>query len=1096
MQARPYGKLPFLASHVRRLPATNWVLVVFAVAAVFASSSGLIDGQSLPLAPSHQSEVSGDGDRVAIADEYGKLPLSFEPAPDAGSPEFIARTAGGTILLGKQMVLTVRRPEPPAHDFGHPSLYPPSILRVALQGSNPGAQPRGAGELPGKSNFFFGDDKKSWRTDVPNYSRVEYSDVYPGIDLVYYGDRSGHLEHDFIVKPNANPAAIQLRLAGTESVKRLETGGLQLELAHRAGDRGETATLRSPLLYQEVDGKRIAVPGEYTIQASGLIGFQIGRYDRSRDLVIDPVLDYSTFLGGGVLTSAYGIAVDGGGNAYVVGHSGVGGSFPTTKGSYDPNCDDCSAAFVAKLNPTGTALLYSTYLASGGFTQANGVAVDSAGAAYVAGMTSGGYPVTKGAFQTTFGGGFSNGFVTKLNPAGSALDYSTYLGGNGPSTCYTESVGAQGDQAKAIAIDSAGDAYVTGCTSSANFPVSKTALEKSCLGCEAGYASAYAAKLNPTGTELLYSTFLGGDGLDFGFGIGVDSASEAFVVGSTTSPNLKTTSSAYQKHLGGSGAQNAFVVKLNPAATVADYYTYLGGDTVDGAYAIAVAPNGHAFVAGYASSTDFPVTKGAYQTTCHDCANDETGFVAEFNYGGTALVFSTFLGGSGFDAATGIGVDANQDVFVSGATQSTNFPTTSNALKKTCSQCSTGTGRSSATLTELNPAGSALLYSTYVGGSSSDNGTAVAVDSAGNAYTVGQVTSVDFPISAAAVQQSCAACSGGETAAFTTKFYFGGSTASLGFSPASLNFGNQALKQASKPLSVTLKNNGAGPLQVGGYALTGADHGDFSGSQNCGAAIPAGISCTAKITFTPAALGSRAAELEVADSEAGSPQIVKLSGTGVNPAPIATFSPTSLNLGNIMVGTVGTGTITLTNTGTAGLTVSADSFSGTDAADFGGNTTCGGTLSPGGSCTFTIGIEPTKEQTYTADLNVTTNASSKAVQIPLSAKGIADAPAVKLSATVIDFPSELVGTASAGSDITVTNTGALNLIFKSISIAGADPKDFSGEDNCGSGLTPGSSCIVQLVFKPTATGARSALLEFSDNASGSPQSVTLNGSGK
>ena len=437
-----------------------------------------------------------------------------------------------------------------------------------------------------------------------------------------------------------------------------------------------------------------------------------------------------------------------------------------------------------------------------------------------------------------------------------------------------------------------------------------------------------------------------------------------------------------------------------------------------------------------------------------------------------------------------------RDIFVSDLTQSTNFPVTSNALKKTCSQCSTDTGKSSATLTELNPAGNALLYSTYLGGSESDNGTAVAVDPSGNAYTVGQVTSVYFPISAAAVQQGCSACSNEETAAFATKFYFGSSTAALGFSPTSLSFGNQALKQASKPLTVTLKNSGAGPLQITSLSVTGTDHSDFSGSQNCGVAIPAGVSCSAKITFTPAALGSRTADLSVTDSEAGSPQLVKLSGTGVNPEPIATFSPTSLNLGSIMLDTVGTGTITLTNTGTAGLTVSAASFSGTDAADFGGNTTCSGTLSPGGSCTFTIGIEPTKVQTYTADLNVTTSASTTAVKIALSATAIADAAVAKLSATSISFPTEPVDTASSGSDITLTNTGAVNLVFKSISIAGSDPKDFSGADNCGSGLAPAASCTIQVVFKPTATGARSALLEFTDNAAGSPQTVKLGGTGK
>ena len=1034
-------------------------------------------------------------DKARILTAYGNLPLSFEPAQDGNSQEFIARTAGGSArIMGKSMVLRLERPVSPGKISTTQRLEAPLTLKVDLQGTNRAMQAQAIGELPGKANYFRGDDPKSWRTGVVTFTKVEYSNIYLGIDLLYYGNRSGRLEHDFVVKPGADPSVIQISLDGASSTQLLENGNLQIALT--SGLKTESATLLRPVAYQEIDGRRAEVAASYVMDGPNAIAFRVGDYDHSHELVIDPVLDYSTFFGGGILSSAYGVAVDASGNAYIVGHSGVGGSIPTTKGSYDPNCDGCSAAFVAKLNPTGTALLYSTYLSGGLFDQANGVAVDSAGAAYVAGITeSAGFPVTKGAIQTKFGGAFSNAFITKLNPAGSALEYSTYLGGNGPSTCYSEAVGSQADHATGIAIDTDGDAYVTGCTSSTNFPVTKSAFEKSCGGCAVSYASAFAAKLNPTGTELVYSTFLGGNGLDYAYGIAVDKYDNAYVTGSTTSTNLKVTSSAYQKHINAAGGQNAFVVKLVSSGDSADYYTYLGGNTVDGGYAIAVNADLEAYVTGYASSPNFPTTSGAYQRTCHDCANFETGFVTELNGSGGGLVFSTFLGGSGFDALTGIALDSKSDVFVTGITESTNFPVTSNAYKKTCSQCSTSIGKSSAVLSELNPAGTGLTYSTYLGGSESENGTALVVDTAGNAYVVGQVTSTDFPVSAGAVQPSCAAC-GSDSAAFLTKFYFGTAAPSLSFSEPVLFFGNQALKQTSKAKDVTLKNSGDGPLEIYGFSLTGNDPGDFAGDQNCRAVIPPGVSCIAAVVFTPSELGYRSAYLDVADDQSGSPQHVEVSGDGVKPVPAATFSPTSLNLGNIMIDTVGTGTITLKNTGTAGLTVSAASFSGTNAADFGGSTTCNGTLSPNGTCTFTIGIEPTKEQTYTADLNVTTNASSTPVKIPLSATGIADAPAVKLSATTINFPSESVGTQSPGSDITLTNTGAENLTLKSISIVGTDPKDFSGEDNCGTGLTPGSSCTIEVFFKPTATGARTGTLEITDNAAGSPQKVTLNGTGK
>jgi hypothetical protein len=1034
-------------------------------------------------------------DKARILAEYANLPLGFEPSADGNSQEFVARTAGGSArLTGKVMALTLQRPVSAPKATGSRPVENPLTLQVKLEGANPATHARTIGKLPGNANYFTGDDQKLWRTGVPTFGKVEYTNIYPGIDLLYYGNRSGRLEHDFILKPGADPAVIQISLDGAESAQLLQDGDLQIGL--KSGLGTESATLVRPVAYQEEDGRRMEIAVNYAMNDAGLITFHLGSYDHSRELVIDPVLDYSTFFGGGILSSAYGVAVDAGGNAYIVGHSGVGGSIPTTKGSYDPNCDDCSAAFAAKLNPTGTALLYSTYLSGGLFDQANSVAVDSSGAAYVAGITeSAGFPVTKGAIQTKFGGAFSNAFVTKLNPAGSALEYSTFLGGNGPSKCYSEAVGAQADHAMAIAVDTAGDAYVTGCTSSTNFPVTKSAFEKSCGGCDAGYASAFVSKLNPTGTELLYSTFLGGNGLDYGYGIAVDKYDNAYVTGSTTSTNLKVTSAAYQKHINAAGGQNAFVLKLVSSGDTADYYTYLGGDTVDGGYAIAVNVDLEAYVTGYASSPNFPTTSGAYQRSCHDCASFETGFVTELNSSGSGLVFSTFLGGSGFDALTGIALDSKNDVFVTGITQSTNFPVSSNAYKKTCSQCSTSTGKSSAVLTELNPAGTELTYSTYLGGSDSENGTALTVDTAGNAYVVGQVTSTNFPVSAGAVQPSCSAC-GDDSAAFLTKFYFGTAAPSLTFSEPTLSFGNQALKQSSSAKDLTLKNSGSGPLEISSFKVTGNDPGDFAGEQDCRAVIPPGVSCIAAVIFTPAELGYRSAYLDVYDSQSGSPQSAKLSGTGVKPVPAATFSPTSLNLGDVMIDTVGTGTITLKNTGTADLTVSAASFTGADASDFGGNTTCSGSLSPGGACTFTIGIEPTKVQTYTADLNVTTNASTTPVKIPLSATGIADAPIAKLSKTTIDFPTESVGTQSPGSDITLTNTGAKTLTFKSISIVGTDPKDFSGEDNCGSGLTAGSSCVIEVFFKPTAAGARTATLEITDNASGSPQKVTLNGTGK
>jgi hypothetical protein len=978
-------------------PTKKFFVFLTVLSAASVLTPGHTLGQSLPPLSPIEKNIGGNSGLVQpvgtnskrVLEEYGRMPLSFEAIPEGQSPQFVARTAGGVVrLTATQMVLTLQEAAPaPRAPKSNPSGTLAGTLVMSLQGANPEAAAQSNAKLPGKSNYFIGSDPAKWVRNISNYARVEYLNVYPNIDLVYYGNLSGRLEHDFVLKPGADPSAIQISMQGAASLAVSSDGDLRMGLTN--GSATETASLLRPVIYQVKDGRKEIVNGSYVVHDGQTVGFEIAEYDRSRELVIDPVLDYSTYLGGGILTGAYGLAVDASGNAYVVGHTGIG-SFPTTKGSYDPGCDSCSAAFVAKLNPTGTALLYSTYLSGGLFDQANSVTVDSNGAAYVAGISeSSGFPVTKGAVQTKFGGAFSNGFVTKLNAAGSELEYSTYLGGDGPSTCYRQSVGAQADQVQSIAIDKSGDAYVTGCTSSKNFPVTKGALKTSCEGCSNGFASAFAAKLNPEGTELLYSTFLGGDGLDFGYGIAVDSSNDAYIAGSTTSSDLKVSSTAYQKHLKASGGQNAFVTKLNSSGTEIGYSTYLGGSVIDGAYAIGLDAGDHAYLGGYTESSNFPVTSGVFQKTCHDCENFESGFVAALNDAGSALLFSTFLGGNGSDAVAALTVTSSGEALVTGYTQSTDFPTTGSALKKTCSQCSTSSGESAAFFTELNSTGTGLNYSTYLGGSKSDSGAAVAIDSKGYVLVAGTAGSSDFPISASAVQASCSACSGGDSAAFVTAFYFGSGTPALSLSPTSLSFGNEAIGHTSAAKDLKLTNSGSGPLQFSSFKVGGTNPGDFGGNQNCGAALPPGVSCTAAITFKPAAKGSRSAVLEIADTASGSPQEVKLGGTGVEPQAAATFSPTSVNFGDVELNVEAEATVMLTNTGTANLTVSAATITGSGAANFGGTADCG-TLTPGGSCPFTLGFEPTKTQTYSATLNVTTSASSTPVEIPLKGTGVAD----------------------------------------------------------------------------------------------------------
>jgi len=376
------------------------------------------------------------------------------------------------------------------------------------------------------------------------------------------------------------------------------------------------------------------------------------------------------------------------------------------------------------MNPSGSGLIYSTYLGGSGPDEPFGITVDASGSAYVTGWTaSSNFPTTKGALQTTPGGGYDDAFVTKLSPTGSALVYSTYLGGKSY------------DEAHGIAVDASGNAYVTGFTYSSNFPIVAGA-HQSALG---GYDDAFVSKLNPTGTALIYSTYLGGSGYDEGHGIAIDSSGNAYVTGFTYSSNFPTTRGVLQTTA--RGGFDAFVTKLNATGSTLLYSTYLGGSNDDFAYGIAVDSSGNAFVTGKTYSSNFPTTAGAFQTKPGISGGYDDAFVVKLNPAGSALVYSTYLGGSGHDAGAAIAIDALGDAAVTGDTYSTNFPTTPGAFQTTLGGLNVGF------MSKLNATGSALLYSTYMGGVNTQAGTGIAVDASDNIYVVGWSNSNNFPTS-------------------------------------------------------------------------------------------------------------------------------------------------------------------------------------------------------------------------------------------------------------------------------------------------------------------------------------------------------------
>ncbi|MBF0568335.1 MAG: SBBP repeat-containing protein [Nitrospirae bacterium] len=662
-------------------------------------------------------------DKIQIAESYERLPIAFEANEGQTDPKvrYFARGQGYTLFMvpeGFVILMTT--------DESKDNIKMASIRIKFVNRNADVAAITGVDKLPGRSNYFIGNDPRKWRTDVSAYEKVRYDKIYRGVALVVYGNQR-QIEYDFVVAPHTDYKQIALRVEGAKTLKADKDGNLIIAA------NGNKMLMHKPLVYQETDGVKREIKGRYVVGKGNMVSFNVAAYDKDKELVIDPTLVYSTYLGGSASDSGTGIAVDSSGNAYVTGRT-ASTDFPTTTGTFRTSLKGTYGAFITKLNSTGTALVYSTYLGGSASDSGTGIAVDSSGNAYVAGQTaSTDFPTTTGAYQTTLKGS-TDAFITKLNATGTALVYSTYLGGSG------------NDSGTGIAVDSSGNAHVTGQTASTDFPITTGAYQTTLKGS----TDAFITKLNATGTALVYSTYLGGSGSDSSAGIAVDSSGNAYVTGTTYSTNFPVTTGAYQTTLK-SEFNNAFITKLNATGTALVYSTYLGGTGYDNGYGIAVDSSGNAYVTGTAHSTDFPVTTGAYQTTLKSSYDP---FITKLNATGTVLVYSTFLGGSGDGAA--IAVDSSGNAYVTGTTYSTNFPTTTGAYQTTLKSLA------NPFITKLNATGTGLLYSTYLGGSgrkvgyeggvSCDYGYGIAVDSSGNAYVTGYTDSTDFPVTTGAYQ--------------------------------------------------------------------------------------------------------------------------------------------------------------------------------------------------------------------------------------------------------------------------------------------------------------------------------------------------------
>jgi Beta-propeller repeat len=899
---------------------------------------------------------------------YGKLPLSFEQnqGQHAADVQFLSRGDGYDLSLMAGEVDFNLRQSTSKHgaslskskflgDRRH-WLAPEkvSVLRMRLEGSNPNASIAGVDRTPTKVNYFVGNDPKKWHADVPAYAKVKYAGIYPGVDLVFYGNRR-ELEYDFVVAPGADAKAIALEVEGARKMRLDRDGNIVISVPGGAVD------LKKPNAYQELNGMRREVAGNYTISNHHEVRFAVADYDRTQPLIIDPVVTYSTYLGGSGAGGdiAYGIALDAAGDAYVAGVTsspdlmqvnGIGG-IPTsvTIGN--------TSAFVAELNPAGTQALYLTYLGGSTNDGAFAVAVDTAGNIYVTGMTeSSDFPTgsTNTPFQKTAPAGVNLGgaaFVTRLDPTmtGTAqLVYSTFLGGIGSAN--------GGDFGNGIAVSgTGGNAFVTGeALSTTGFPtVNATTAPFSAVQLSPA-GNAFVSEINTSGNgaaSLLFSTILGGTGAgsggfdfgDYGAGIAVDSTSNAYIVGTTTSPDFPTQGTALTSCTLNT-TSSAFLSVINlatPTAPVLSYSSCLAGSTAEIGNAIALGPANLVFLTGQTFSTDFPlmpktgtIPLGFPGTVPAGVPNANSGvaFVSTVNATAGTLSYSTLLGGNNGDTGLGIAADSAGVAYVTGQTGSADFPLTPGAFQATRTN-----GAGSAFIAKVNASaggngGQDLLYSTYYGGNGDgaaadpDAGNAIAVNGTPPgtaAYVAGQATAGMFTTPGA---YHTATNNPAGLNAFVAELPLVGV---LSVSPTSLSFGSFLVGSPTPAQTLTITNNSSTAVAIP-LTISGANSADFTtvaGVTPCAGSLPVASSCTVGVIFTPTVVGAETGTLQIGTG--ANALSVALTGAGsatgafTVTAP-ATFSLTSGTAGSIPVtitGTQGfTGTVNLTCAGAAPVT--------------------------------------------------------------------------------------------------------------------------------------------------------------------------------
>ncbi|MDQ6677201.1 MAG: SBBP repeat-containing protein [Acidobacteriota bacterium] len=652
---------------------------------------------------------------VPLSANQKLVPLTFEPnrgqAP--GTAQFVARGAGYYLTLDRSGSRMLLRQGKRAAE-----------IRTTLAGCAPGAELKASAPLPGHSAYFRGNDPSKWVTGIPNFAQVKMDAVYPGIDLVYYGNQS-RLEYDFVVAPHADSRQIRMHFEGVSSLRTDPEGNLVLKTS-----AGELSQHR-PVVYQVLAGVRQAVAGDFEIGRGNTVRFRVGSYDRAAPLVIDPVLVYSSFLGGTDTDEGHSVASDGAANMYL-----TGVTFSTPAGDAD--------VLVRKVSADGTAFLYTADLGGSGNDYGNGIAVDVNGYAFVGGRTaSTDFPAVN-AFQST-NYGANNAFVVRLDPAASSMVFSTYVGGS------------TDDRGYALALDRQGSVYLTGAASSTDFPTSQGAAQSNLRG----GLDAFVVKFDYSGAAQ-FSTLLGGGSDDQAFGIAVDSNGNSYIAGQTNSDSFPQAKAPYQhsRH----GGLDAFLSEISNDGTTLLFSTFIGGSGDDSAGGVAVDLSGNAYVVGTTASSDFPIPNQSYNTGFNGGAADI--FVVKYFPGGQNIAWATFLGSHGTDDGNAIAVDPNGNVYVAGDTNSSQYPVTRDAIQPNRA------GGYDAVLSVLDTNGLNLNYSTYYGGSGDDSALGVALDQYAEVYLTGSTASGDLPANNGVVQPNPG---GGDSDAFLAKISVYGS---------------------------------------------------------------------------------------------------------------------------------------------------------------------------------------------------------------------------------------------------------------------------------------------------------------------------------